>query len=154
MANYDLIFPETHKTLAPGDQFDWTIDDTKTSAEHANFYLLNNSKVWHLSGGNGSGVAGNRYSFTISIDYIDDNILEGLYTLNDKMQFSHGYSVPHPGGGAPGIAIVGADEATVFIRIDPLKGVAQGTFNARVQSRDGKTINPKGTFLLNLTRQP
>lgn len=111
-------------------------------AENTLFYRYTftptNEDYWSISAY--TGEEEDYFSFAMQVNYVDENILEGVYTQADKLNFSRSYAI------AVGvIQTVTADSATLKIRIDPVKGTAEGEFEALFKTR---RLQPKGTFTL------
>ena len=132
------------KTMAPGDQFYWTLNDITYGAKQAFFTAqLGAIKIWEIIGASGSIVEGNLFQITISIPYEGEVLIEKTYKLGENQ----GFSVSHFHSAPPELEPVStsADDAELTIRLDPINGIATGDFNANFY-RGGYRLKPEGAF--------
>ncbi|MGN8141916.1 hypothetical protein ACTJK3_13540 [Pseudomonas sp. 22105] len=151
MSSHTIFVPKSNSTAIPANEFYWTFgSNPEVTAERSLFYLFTylptGEQFWSILGAIGSISSGNYFAYNMSFPYIDGAPLKATYTLKDKLSFSHGSSIPAPEG-FEGWRVVKADEATLTIDLDPAKGTAVGTFEAKFKSHGFRT-QPIGHFNL------
>ncbi|MBC8999995.1 hypothetical protein IAI51_26050 [Pseudomonas sp. N40(2020)] len=157
MSAKNLFIPSKNRILSAGNEFHWNLGDNEIAAESTMFYhhvfppTGEESRVF--TGLTGSSEAGDFFSFTLSVPYLDQDVMEYTYTLNDGqgLALSHGHSIPAPPG-FEGVRFVDADDAQLTIRLDRTKGTVQGDFVATFKS-NGYRLAPSGTFKLTRSDQ-
>lgn len=151
MSSLTIFVPRSHSPTILANQFHWKFgSNPEVAAERSLFYLHEYPPTgelsWSISGSTGSISGGDYFAYSMSFPYINDAPLKATYTLKDKLSFRHSHSIPAPDG-FDGWSVVDADEATLTIDLDPAKGIAVGTFEAKFKSHGYRT-QPIGRFNL------
>jgi hypothetical protein len=144
--------PQINNLETEDNEFQWQIDSLSTEAQRTLFYksstTTNNS--WRFYGSVGSVDSENLFGFMLAVPYINEDILEGTYTLATGLHCDHRHSIKK--GGLKGWRVIQAEAATLSIKLDPVKGTVEGKFDAIfAKTKPDETpeqISPKGTFNL------
>jgi hypothetical protein len=157
IVNYSDFYNENNASQidnfeAEDDDFQWEIDSLSTKSQRTSFYKSSTSTnlSWIIYGSVGSVDSVNYFGFMLRVPYINEDILEGTYTLANGLYFDHRHSVKK--GALKGWRVIQADAATLSIKLDPVKGTAEGKFEATFTKTNPdetpEEIKPKGTFNL------
>lgn len=151
MSSHTIFVPKSNSTAIPANEFYWTFgSNPEVTAESSLFYLFTypptGEQFWSILGAIGSVSSGNYFAYNMSFPYINDAPLNATYTLKDKLNFSNSISFPPPEG-FESWRVVHANEATLKIDLNPAKGIAVGTFEAKFKSHGFRT-QPIGRFNL------
>ncbi|KHA71642.1 hypothetical protein NZ35_19590 [Pseudomonas chlororaphis] len=137
---------------AEDGDFKWEIDSLSTKAQRTSFYKSGTSTnlSWIFYGSVGSVDSENLFGFMLTVPYINEDILEGTYTLAKGLYCDHRHSINK--GGLKGWRVIQAEDATLSIKLDPVKGTAEGKFEATFTKTNPdatlEIIKPIGTFNL------
>ncbi|MNF52557.1 hypothetical protein D3C87_1145380 [compost metagenome] len=137
---------------AEDGDFKWEIDSLSTKAQRTSFYKSGTSTnlSWIFYGSVGSVDSENLFGFMLTVPYINEDILEGTYTLATGLYCDHRHSIKK--GGLKGWRVIPAGDATLSIKLDPVKGTVEGEFEATfTKTKPDETpeqIRPKGNFNL------
>ncbi|WP_434707712.1 hypothetical protein J3P75_18125 [Pseudomonas sp. R1-1] len=153
-----IFLPKEGSIKRTSDDFHWNYGKEPINAQDCSFYYSvfppTGEKSWVIAGSTGKPVDGNFFAFLISVPYLDEDLMEYTYKLNDGqgLHFGHLHSVPAPPG-FEGVTIVDADDAELTLRLDRKAGYVTGEFRALFKSH-GYRLLPNGTFKMKRTDSP
>ncbi|MFJ2364702.1 hypothetical protein ACIPIN_13580 [Pseudomonas sp. NPDC087697] len=151
MSRHAIFIPIDNYVQSPDNNFNWNFGGSIIEADRTLFMLHTfpgtGEREWLFTGLTGTPVQGNVFEFGIAVPYIDDDVMERTYTLEDGLSFSHMHSIPILPGA---VSFVYADSAELTIRLDPINGTVQGDYKATFRTH---RLMPGGTFKLKRTDQ-
>lgn len=152
------IFITKQNSFQPAtNDFHWSFGAELINAQHSSFdysvFPPTGEESWVFAGSTGSLDEENYFSFLLSVPYLDEDLMEYTYKLNDGkgLHVAHIHSIPAPPG-FTGFATVDADDAELTIRLDRTTSTVTGDFTATFKS-EGYRLWPNGTFKLTRTDQ-
>ncbi|MFJ2537259.1 MULTISPECIES: hypothetical protein [unclassified Pseudomonas] len=152
-----IFIPKQNSVQPATHDFHWSFNAGPIYAQDSSFHYSvfppTGKESWVFSGSTGTGEEENYFALLLSVPYLDEDLMEYTYKLNDGqgLHVSHIHSIPAPPG-FTGFATVDADDAELTIRLDRKTGTVTGNFTATFKSA-GYRLKPDGTFKLTRTDQ-
>lgn len=144
--------PQINNFETEDNEFQWQIDSLSTEAQRTLFFKSSTTtdNSWIFYGSVGTVDSEDLFGFMLAVPYINEDILEGTYTLAAGLYCDHRHSIKK--GELKGWRVIAAGDATLSIKLDPVKGTVEGEFEATfAKTKPDETpeqIRPKGTFNL------